>query len=106
LSFWVWPGSRAWDRICLRCGLCCYEKHHTFVRRRGKNIFPAVSPRYYIALDEPCPHLDCEKKLCRIYPDRLRQCRDCGRLTIFHALFAGYLPARCGYVKKFRFGVK
>ena len=91
-----------WDRLCSRCGLCCFEKHHRFRKSSRGRTVPAVSSLYYIDLDEPCAFLDTESRLCTEYNQRFKVCRDCGRLTLFHALFAGYLPRDCAYVKKFR----
>ncbi|MBI9103358.1 MAG: YkgJ family cysteine cluster protein [Spirochaetales bacterium] len=93
---------KRWDNICLRCGLCCYEKHHTYRRPGHNRTAPSVSPRFYVDLTEPCPFLDEDSKLCMAYEERFKVCSDCGRLTLIHAVFAGYLPADCGYVRKFQ----
>jgi len=94
--------SRYWDSICRRCGLCCFEKHHTFRKSPGGKTVPSASDRFYIDLDEPCAFLDTKSRLCSVYENRFKVCRDCGRLTVFHALFAGYLPRDCAYVEKFQ----
>jgi len=94
--------SGYWDGICRRCGLCCFEKHYRFRRSPRGNTAPSASSRFYIELDEPCSYLDTETRLCTVYRNRLKVCRACGRLTLFHALFAGYLPRDCAYVRKFQ----
>ena len=78
----------AWDRICKRCGSCCYER----VYRSGELV---------IKHDRPCNYLDTQSKECTVYTERFKACRECQKLTIFHALFAIYLPDTCGYVEKY-----
>ncbi len=80
---------RAWEDLCLRCGICCYEKEH-----RGLSVI--------INLNKPCEFLDTEEKTCTIYPERFAICKNCEKVTIFHALFSRYLPETCAYVKKYR----
>ncbi|MBN1834216.1 MAG: YkgJ family cysteine cluster protein [Spirochaetales bacterium] len=50
----------------------------------------------------PCRFLDPDTHLCTVYQERFTMCRDCKKLTVFHALFSPYLPADCGYVQAFR----
>jgi|WetSurMetagenome_2_1015567.scaffolds.fasta_scaffold860933_1 uncharacterized protein len=78
-----------WDSICTRCGRCCYQKEW-----HGRKIVTDWS--------SPCRHLDESSRLCTVYTRRFRECGECRSMTIFHALFASYLPPECGYVKKFR----
>lgn len=85
-----WRKRKRWDSYCNRCGICCYEKKWD---HRG---------RMYIEYNAPCRFLDEEKKICTVFPRRFSLCADCSRVTIFHALFASYLPPSCGYVKRFR----
>jgi len=75
--------------VCLQCGICCYEKeeHHFGV---------------IINLHKPCEYLDEKTKQCTIYKKRFQICRNCEKVTIFHALFSRYLPATCAYVQKYR----
>ena len=89
-----------WDSICEKCGLCCYEKHNRFIKTSHKKE-PSVSSRYYVDMDEPCPYLDQQTNLCTVYERRFEVCRECGKLSFFRAVFAGYLPENCAYVKKF-----
>ena len=94
---------RWWDGICDRCGLCCYEKHYT---RYWGGIPPggrrAVSSRFFIDTEDPCRYLGADRR-CTIYHRRFKINSQCVRLTPFHALFCGYLPENCAYVKRFRF---
>lgn len=85
-----WRKRKRWDSYCNRCGICCYEKKWD---HRG---------RMYIDFNTPCPFLDKEKNICTVFPRRFSLCADCSRVTLFHALFASYLPPSCGYVKRFR----
>jgi uncharacterized cysteine cluster protein YcgN (CxxCxxCC family) len=83
-------GRQRWEAVCTQCGLCCYQKEWRF----GKIV------TNYRA---PCRFLDESSRLCTIYERRFRECAECRRMTIFHALFVSYLPAECGYVRRFRF---
>ena len=79
----------AWDAICSRCGLCCYQKRY----RHG---------RLLIDLSSPCTFLDTETNRCTVYDDRFRACPDCKKVTLYHALFSSFMPKTCAYVKKYR----
>ena len=74
-----------WEKICERCGRCCYEKYDY----RGHI--------YYAG--KPCQYLDTETNLCRIYHQRTELHPDCVRLTP-QLVLAGILPEDCPYVKK------
>jgi uncharacterized cysteine cluster protein YcgN (CxxCxxCC family) len=78
-----------WEALCQRCGLCCYEKRYT----RGGMV---------VDLRLPCRYLDEKSRQCSVYERRFVACPECRRMTVFHALFCGYLPASCGYVRRFR----
>jgi len=78
-----------WEALCRRCGACCHEKRW-------------VAGRLVVDYGSPCRHLDEQTRLCRVYDIRFRACRECRRMTIFHALFSPYLPESCGYVRAFR----
>ncbi len=80
-----------WEGICRKCGSCCYEKD----RRDG-----AIVTNWRA----PCRFLEQSTRLCTVYDERFRACSECRKMTILHALFASYLPATCGYVRKFRLG--
>jgi uncharacterized cysteine cluster protein YcgN (CxxCxxCC family) len=78
-----------WEAICRRCGRCCFQK----VIRDG------VTAANYRA---PCRFLDRSSRLCTVYDSRFTRCSECRKMTVFHAIFASYLPEGCGYVMKFR----
>ncbi|TYP00106.1 hypothetical protein EDC39_101266 [Geothermobacter ehrlichii] len=84
------PQSPVWEALCERCGRCCFEK----IEYEGEV--------YYT--DRPCPHLDPETRLCRVYDQRHRIHPECVPLdeTI---LDMGVLPGDCPYVRG-RTGVK
>jgi uncharacterized cysteine cluster protein YcgN (CxxCxxCC family) len=78
-----------WEKVCLKCGICCYEKENQRCR-------------VIIDLSKPCEYLNEETKRCTIYKKRFQICKNCEKVTLFHALFSRYLPSTCGYVKKYR----
>ena len=80
----------SWDSVCLRCGLCCYE------REVGEDGSVAVD------LSDACEFLDPKTHLCRVYERRFESCDRCHQLTPKVALFSNHLPPSCGYVRKFR----
>ncbi|MDA3811927.1 MAG: hypothetical protein PF518_16540 [Spirochaetaceae bacterium] len=79
-----------WESICNNCGACCYQKTED-----DNGII-------FIDFDSPCSNLNTKNQRCIIYKDRFKRCKECSRLGFWHALFARWLPADCGYVKKFR----
>ena len=96
----------AWDAICLECGQCCCEKVLSKIIKSKNRRVPGVvsiNRRYFIDFSRPCAYLDIESGSCLVYSARFRTCSSCIPMTIFHALFADYLPDDCAYVKKFRF---
>lgn len=40
--------------------------------------------------------------MCTVYDRRFEMCRECRRVTIFHALFDPGMPPQCGYVQYYR----
>ncbi|MGE4543949.1 MAG: hypothetical protein AB7D06_07555 [Pedobacter sp.] len=76
--------NQDWEKICRRCGQCCYEK----VEFEGEI--------YYT--DDPCEYLDLETRLCRVYPDRCAVRKGCVALTP-KLVLQGLLPDECPYVK-------
>ena len=76
--------DKDWERICLRCGQCCYEK----IEYRGQ---------YYLT-DIPCNYLDIETKLCQVYPQRCQVKEGCVELTT-EIVKMGVLPKGCAYVQ-------
>ena len=83
-------GRTTWESVCTQCGLCCYQKEW----RRGKIV---------TNFQAPCRFLEESSRMCTVYDLRFRRCSECRKMTIFHALFASYLPEKCGYVRRFRF---
>ncbi|MDR1625089.1 MAG: hypothetical protein LBT33_00995 [Spirochaetia bacterium] len=79
-----------WDGLCGRCGLCCYERS---LSRSGEVA---------VDLSSPCEFLDERTRLCRVYENRFRKCRDCQRVNLFRALFHRFLPPCCAYARTFR----
>ena len=79
----------AWESLCRRCGLCCFQKEV------GRGIL-------HIDFRAPCRYLDESTRLCAVYERRFKVCPECRRMTVFQALFARYLPITCGYVREFR----
>jgi uncharacterized cysteine cluster protein YcgN (CxxCxxCC family) len=80
------PLLRWWEGICLECGRCCHEKEY-------------ISGTLYYYQDRPCHFLDKNTRKCTVYKDRFRLMRGCRRMTLFRAMFAGWLPEECGYVQ-------
>ena len=78
-------GDPAWEKICERCGRCCYEKYEY----RSRVFYTKT----------PCPQLDLKTRLCRVYDRRAEAHPDCVRLTP-ELVRAGILPADCPYVKR------
>ena len=81
-----------WDSLCSRCGQCCYERD---LSRSGEVV---------VDWSAPCEFLDESSRLCRVYENRFRECRDCQKVNLFRALFNRYLPAGCAYARTFRAG--
>jgi len=79
----------SWDALCVRCGLCCYAKDI-----RGRRVLTNWRA--------PCRFLEESTRLCAVYERRFRACAECRKMTIFHALFTSWLPATCGYVRRYR----
>ena len=78
-----------WESLCRKCGVCCYAKEggvlHTVIH-----------------MNKPCEYFDKRTKLCKIYEERFRICRYCGKVRLYHALFSRCLPDTCGYVEHYR----
>ncbi len=79
-----------WDSLCYQCGKCCYSRCVT------KDGF------VYIYKKDPCEYLDVNTHKCRIYNERFKKCKHCGKVNIFTALFNKTMPEDCAYVKTFR----
>lgn len=72
-----------WENLCNRCGCCCYEKIE---------LVEGV-----ILIGEPCPYLNTDSKLCKIYPERMRINPDCIKVTEENIGRFYWLPSHCGY---------
>ena len=72
-----------WEAVCQRCGRCCFEK----IEFEGEIYYTAT----------PCPYLDLDTRLCRVYSERHRLKPDCAPLKP-EILKAGMLPQDCPYV--------
>ncbi len=70
------------EALCRNCGLCCHEKI-----RMGDIV---------LITDIPCPHLDPETNLCRIYDRRGELEPRC--LPAEEAVKIGAQPGDCPYV--------
>lgn len=98
--------KNSWDSICLGCGQCCCEKVPArLIKKKARRIpgVVSVNNKFYIDYSRPCSFLDIETGDCLVYNQRFKVCKNCVPMTIFHALFADYLPDDCAYVRKFRF---
>lgn len=78
-----------WESLCLRCGLCCYQKEI-----RGGKV--------HVQMGAPCRFLDLSTRLCVVYERRFRVCRECRKMRWVHARFSRWLPDSCGYVRHYR----
>jgi len=76
--------TEAWEKLCRRCGRCCYEK----VEFEGRV--------YYT--DVPCEKLDLETRLCTVYDFRSSGRPGCVLLTP-DLVRRGILPCDCPYVE-------
>jgi len=79
-----------WEKICKKCGLCCYNRDIV----RGKLVI-----KYHMA----CEYLNKSTNLCNVYMSRFKKCKECRKVTMFHAIFSRYMPRTCSYVQKYRF---
>lgn len=70
------------EALCLKCGRCCHRK-------------VLVGDRV-IGFDSPCPHLDADTKLCRVYESRHEVNAEC--LSVPEGIRRGVFPADCPYV--------
>lgn len=75
--------NETWEKICKRCGRCCYEK----VDFQGRIYYTEI----------PCEYLDLQTCQCKVYPDRAERRPGCVPLTP-GLVKKGYLPADCPYV--------
>jgi uncharacterized protein len=76
----------AWEDICDRCGLCCFEK---IENDHGTVFFTST----------PCRYLDVETRLCKIYERRFEINPECVRLTPKMVETLHWLHEGCAYMK-------
>ena len=74
----------AWEKLCRRCGLCCFEKS---VDRHGRFVTTTI----------PCQHLDIVSRECRVYAKRFEVGEGCVKLTAELVREAEWLPGECAY---------
>lgn len=74
----------SWERICRRCGECCFEKK---LDTRG-----AVR-----TTKTPCRFLDIHTRLCRVYQHRQQAEEDCIKLTVENLAELEWMPEGCAY---------
>ncbi len=81
--------SGTWERLCERCGLCCFEK------------FEDGDSTIYFT-QTPCRYLDVVTRECRIYERRFAINPECIKLTPQLVRKLRWLHDGCGYVKALR----
>ena len=74
----------AWESLCKRCGLCCFEKIED---ETGAVFFTAT----------PCQYLDVETNQCSIYERRFELNPECVKLTEKLVRKLHWLHDDCGY---------
>jgi uncharacterized cysteine cluster protein YcgN (CxxCxxCC family) len=80
-------GEEAWESLCNRCGLCCFEKIED---ERGNIFFTRT----------PCRYLDVVTRLCRIYERRFDINPDCVKLSPDLVGSLHWLHDGCAYVER------
>ena len=78
--------DQAWEALCDRCGLCCFEK----IEDDYGNIFFTRTP---------CRYLDIVSRLCKIYDRRFEINPDCVKLSPDLIGSLSWLHDQCGYIK-------
>jgi hypothetical protein len=78
--------EQAWEAICEKCGLCCFEK----IENEAGAIFFTRTP---------CRYLDITSRLCKIYDRRFEINPGCVKLTPELARNLHWLHNGCGYKK-------
>lgn len=78
----------AWEELCDRCGVCCFEK---FEDDRGNILFTRT----------PCRYLDVVTRLCKIYDRRFEINPECVKLSPDLIEKLHWLHEGCAYMKAF-----
>jgi uncharacterized protein len=76
----------AWEALCDRCGLCCYESRWTEVG--------------WVHTSIPCSRLDDFDRTCRVYPNRFQAEESCIRVTP-SVVMSGMMPPCCAYLDEY-----
>ncbi len=79
--------DQAWEAVCEKCGLCCFEK---FESENGAIFFTQT----------PCRYLDIVTRMCKIYDRRFEINPECVKLTPEMVKKISWLHDGCGYRKK------
>jgi uncharacterized cysteine cluster protein YcgN (CxxCxxCC family) len=82
-------GDTAWESMCARCGLCCFEKIED---ERGNIFFTRT----------PCRYLDIVSRECKIYERRFAVNPECVKLTPALVSELRWLHDGCAYRKKLK----
>ncbi len=78
--------EQAWEEICEKCGLCCFEK----IEGDSGTIFFTQTP---------CRYLDIVTRQCKIYDRRFDINPECVKLTPELVRRISWLHDECGYRK-------
>ncbi len=78
--------ERAWEALCEKCGLCCFEK----IEGENGTIFFTQTP---------CRYLDIVTRQCKIYDRRFDINPECVKLTPELVRNISWLHDGCGYRK-------
>ncbi|MFZ4856256.1 MAG: YkgJ family cysteine cluster protein [Desulfuromonadaceae bacterium] len=81
------PEAADWDRLCKKCGSCCFEK----IEDQRGNIF---------YMQSACRFLDIDSRRCKIFERRFEINPGCVQLTPELVQSLRWLPRNCGYRRK------
>lgn len=74
-----------WERLCNRCGMCCFESYWTDAGWKRTSI--------------PCRYLDDFDRSCKVYGNRFQAQSECVRVTP-SVVLSGAMPSECAYVEE------
>lgn len=78
-----------WEKICVQCGDCCFEK-----------VIDPNGEIYHTSI--PCRYLDINSRLCKVYHKRFETGEECIRLTPEIVKKVNWLSDSCAYVTLLR----
>jgi uncharacterized cysteine cluster protein YcgN (CxxCxxCC family) len=81
--------EEAWEAVCEKCGLCCFEKIES---ENGAIFFTQT----------PCRYLDIVTRQCKIYDRRFDIYPECVKLTPELVRSITWLHDECGYRKRLK----